>query len=97
MRQSRAGEVGITWYLPNYMIKRHSNGALVVSPATPCTFITPIGAPHGLISRICFLPFTGAHAGVCFRIVMPSYLSTLHLVSHTDALYTESPLEHRLA
>jgi len=64
----------------------------VPSPATPCTLFTPNGAPRGLISRICFLPFAGANAGVCFRMVMPSYLSTLHLVSHTDALYTESPL-----
>ena len=36
----------------------------VPSPATPCTLITPNGAPHGPISRICFLPFTGANAGV---------------------------------
>ena len=70
----------------------------VPSPATPCTLFTPNGAPRGLISRICFLPFAGANAGVCFRMVMPSYLSTRHLVSHTDALYTKSPLGrlHRL-
>ena len=64
----------------------------VPSPATPCTLITPNGAPRGQTSRICFLPFAGANAGVCYRMVMPSYLSTLYLVSHTDALYTESPL-----
>ena len=40
----------------------------VPSPATPCTLITPNGAPRGLISRICFLPFTGANAGARLRI-----------------------------
>ena len=64
----------------------------VPSPATPCTLITPNGAPRGQTSRICFLPFAGANAGVRFRMVMPSHLSTLYLVSHADALYTESPL-----
>ena len=64
----------------------------VPSPATPCTLITPNGAPHGLISRICFLPFTGANAEACLRMVPRRDLSTLHLVSHTNALYTKSPL-----
>ena len=64
----------------------------VPSPATPCTLITPNGAPHGPISRICFLPFTGVNAGACVRMVTRRELSTLHLVSHTDALYTKSPL-----
>ena len=64
----------------------------VPSPATPCTLITPNGAPHGPISRICFLPFTGANTEACFRVVTQRDLSTLHLVSHTDALYTKSPL-----
>ena len=53
---------------------------------------TQNGAPHGLSSRICFLPFTGANAGACLRMVKRSPLSTLNLVSHTDALYTKSPL-----
>ena len=56
------------------------------------TLFTPNGAQHGLISRICLLPFTGANTGACPRMGMHSYLSTLHLVSHTDALYTRSPL-----
>ena len=56
------------------------------------TLITPSGAPHSLISLICFLPFTGADAGACLRMGTQSHLSTLHLVSHTDALYTRSPL-----
>ena len=51
----------------------------VPSPAMPCTLITPSGAPHSLISRICFLSFAGANAGACLRMVMPSHLSTLHL------------------
>ena len=41
----------------------------VPSPATPCTLITPNGAPHGPISRICFVPLTGANAGACLRMV----------------------------
>ena len=69
----------------------------VPSPATPCTLFTPNGAPRGQTSRICFLPFAGANAGVCFRMVMPSHLSTLYLVSHADALYTESPLAATVA
>jgi hypothetical protein len=64
----------------------------VPSPATPCTLFTPSGAPHGLISLICLLPFTGDDAGACLRIGKHSHLSILHLVSHTDALYTRSPL-----
>ena len=64
----------------------------VPSLATPCTLFTPNGAPHGLSSRNCFLSFTGANAGACLRMVKRSPLSTLHLVSHTDALYTKSPL-----
>ena len=64
----------------------------VPSPATPCTLFTPSGAPHGLISLICLLPFTGADAGACLRMGTHSHLSILHLVSHTDALYTRSPL-----
>jgi len=64
----------------------------VPSPATPCTLFTPNGAPCGLISRICFLSFAGANAGACLRMVKRPHLSTLHLVSHTDALYTKSPL-----
>ena len=64
----------------------------VPSPATPCTLITQNGVPHGPISRICFVPFTGANAGACLRMVPRRDLSTLHLVSHTDALYTKSPL-----
>ena len=51
----------------------------VPSPATPCTLFTPNGARHGLSSLICFLPFTGANAGACLRMVTPSHLSTLHL------------------
>eukprot|EP00964_Phaeocystis_antarctica_P108788 scaffold73310_cov37-Phaeocystis_antarctica.AAC.2 len=35
----------------------------VPSPATPCTLITPNGAPRGQTSQICFLPFAGANAG----------------------------------
>ena len=64
----------------------------VPSPATPCTLFTPNGAPHGLSARNCFLSFTGANAGACLRMVKRSPLSTPHLVSHTDALYTKSPL-----
>ena len=64
----------------------------VPSPATPCTLFTPSGAPHGLISLICLLPFTGADFGACLRMGTHSHLSILHLVSHTDALYTRSPL-----
>ena len=64
----------------------------VPSPATPCTLFTPNGAPCGLSSRICFLSFAGANSGACLRMVKRPHLSTLHLVSHTDALYTKSPL-----
>ena len=64
----------------------------VPSPATPCTLFTPNGAPHGLSARNCFLSFTGANDGACLRMVKRSPLSTPHLVSHTDALYTKSPL-----